>query len=288
MERKHERPKRIRDLLQVSQAWLQERGVESARLDAELLIAAALGESRLRLYLDLDRPLTEEELVAVRPLLARRGRREPVAYIVGEKEFYGHAFEVTSDVLVPRPDTESVVERALRFLPKDAQGTVADVCTGSGCIALAIALERPGLRVIATDVSADALGVAKRNIARHKLDDRVELRQGDLIAPLQGERDLLGLIANPPYIERREEPMLAPEIRLHEPALALYGEGPGGVGHHARILAAAAPMLCLGGFVVLESGHDQGPALQALAHPGFGPATLFEDLAGSVRGWRPA
>lgn len=268
----------------MSRTWLQERGVDSARLDAELLIAAALGESRLRLYLDLDRPLSDDELAAVRPLLARRGRREPVAYIVGEKEFYGHAFEVSSAVLVPRPDTESVVERVLRLLPKDVEGTVADVCTGSGCIGIAIALERPGVRVIATDLSADALEVARRNVAKHLLEARVELRQGDLLAPLRGERGLLGVVANPPYIERREEPDLAPEIRAHEPALALYGEGPSGVGHHQRILTEVASLLAPAGFVVLESGHAQGPDLLGLDHPGLESGTLFEDLGGSVRG----
>lgn len=284
MDRRKDRPRTIRELLAVSQAWLQERGVESARLDTELLLAHALNETRLKLYLDMDRPLTDEELSAFRPLLARRGKREPVAYIVGEKEFYGVPLFVTPAVLVPRPDTETVVERALSRLPEDEEGVVVDVCTGSGCIAVALAHERPRLRVIATDTSADALEVAARNVARHGLDDRVELRRGDLLAPVADLTGALGVVGNPPYIRHDEENDLAPEIRDHEPAIALYGEGRDALGHHARILAEARRLVAPGGFVVLEAGHDQEAALRALPHEGFSEPEVFRDLAGSVRG----
>lgn len=284
VEKRKDRPKTIRELLAVSQAWLAERGVESARLDAELLLAHALGETRLKLYLDMDRPLSAEELDAFRPLLARRGKREPVAYILGEKEFYGLPLHVTPDVLVPRPDSETVVERALDRLPEDAEGVVVDVCTGSGCIAVALAAHRPRLQVIGTDTSKAALAVAARNVARHGLEERVELREGDLLAPASEVRGALGVVGNPPYIRPAERDTLAPEVRDHEPALALYGEGPEAVGHHARILAQARDLVRPGGFVILEAGHEQAAALRGISHEGFSEAEIFRDLAGSVRG----
>ena len=262
--------------------------MESARLDTELLLAHALGESRVRLYMDLDRPLTPAELDVFRPLLARRGKREPVAYILGEKEFYGLPFEVGPDVLVPRPDTERVVELVLETIGADADGTLIDVCTGSGCIAIAIAAERPNLRVIATDLSPAALAVATRNVARHGLEERVEIREGDLLAPVLAERNVLGIVGNPPYIRPADRSSLAPDVKDYEPEMALFGQGSGSVGHHAQILAQAGAILCSDGFVLLEAGHDQEKELRELTHEGFAPGELFRDLGNRVRGacWR--
>ena len=288
VEKRNQPPKTIRELLRISQAWLAERKIESARLDTELLLAHALGESRVRLYMDLDRPLTPAELDVFRPLLARRGKREPVAYILGEKEFYGLPFEVGPDVLVPRPDTERVVELVLETIAPDVEGTVVDVCTGSGCIAIAIAKERPKLRVIATDLSPGALAVASRNVARHDLGNRVEIREGDLLAPVQTERDVLGIVGNPPYIRPDDRASLEPDVKDYEPEMALFGLGSGSVGHHAQILAQAGALLCADGFVLLEAGHDQENELCALPHDGFSSGTLFRDLGNRVRGafWR--
>lgn len=288
VEKRNQPPKTIRDLLRVSQAWLSERNVDSARLDAELLLAHALGETRVRLYMDLDRPLSAPELDAFRPLLARRGKREPVAYILGEKEFYGLAFDVGPEVLVPRPDTERVVELVLEQIAPQAEGTLVDVCTGSACIAIAIAKERPNLRLIATDVSATALAVAARNVARHDLCERVELREGDLLAPVLREQELVGVVGNPPYIRPEDEASLAPDVRDYEPALALFGQGAGALGHHAQILAAANRLVRPDGFVLLEAGHDQEQDLLALPHEGFLTGEVFRDLGNRVRGafWR--
>lgn len=268
----------------MSQAWLAERGVDSPRLDAELLLAHALRETRLRLYLDMDRPLTPAELEAFRPLLARRGKREPVAYIVGEKEFYGLTFEVTPAVLVPRPDTEIVVEEVLQRIPKDAACTIVDVCTGSGAIAIAIASERPLADLVATDISEDALAVAARNIERHQLGGRVTLRSGDLLEPVHELRNVAAVVANPPYVRAEARTELAPEVLDHEPALALFGEGVEALGHHARILEHAGQMLAPDGFVVMEAGYDQQVGLRALGAPTLGPAHIFRDLGDRVRG----
>lgn len=277
-------PRTIRELLAVSTDWLKKRGIPSARLDAELLLGHALGESRLNLYLDLDRPLSDAERDLFRPLLARRGRHEPVAYILGEKEFYGLPMRVTPAVLVPRPETEILVDKALERLPEDATGVVVDLCTGSGCVAIAIAHERPGLSVIATDLSPEALAIARENAERHGVAERVELREGDALEPV---RDLSGvklIVGNPPYIKPADEPSLMPDVREHEPHLALIGEGDDGLGVHRRVLEGARALLADDGAVMLEAGYDQEEGLLALPHPGLSAPEIYRDLAGLVRG----
>lgn len=284
-----DRPRTIRELLAATRPWLEKKGVESARLDAELLVAHALGMKRLDLYIDLDRPLSDDEITRIRALVVRRGQREPVAQILGERELYGLSFLVTPDVLVPRPETEHLIEVALARFPADTAGRFVDACTGSGCVAITLLRERPLLRAVATDVSAPALEVARRNAERHGVIDRLALRQGDLLAPCAGETfDFI--VANPPYIQERERTFLEPEVRDHEPGLALFGEGEDGLGHHRRILAAAAALLQPSGalegrapFVALEIGAGQGALCRALAPAGFAECTLEKDLAGLDR-----
>lgn len=263
----------IRELAAASRPWLEKKGVDNPRLDAELLIAHALGVKRLDLYLDWDRPLTDDEIARCRELIRRRGAREPVSLILGSKEFWGLPFKVTRDTLAPRPETELLVEVALEETAQDATGTFVDVCTGTGCVAIAILSERPGLRAIATDLSAAALAVARENAHNHGLADRFEPREADLLAGVTGP--LSFVVANPPYILPSERAALAPEVREHEPALALFGEDADGLGHHRRILAGAPSAR----FVALEIGHGQGQAMRAL--PGF--AALRKDLAGLDR-----
>src|SRR6059036_814050 len=176
----------------VAADYLQKHGADSARLDAELLLAHALKVRRLDLYLKFDRTLAEAELTAYRGLVARRAKGEPVAYLVGHREFMGLDFEVTPDVLVPNPDTEVLVQRAVA-IAREAAGPVrvADVGTGSGCIAIAITHYAPNAEVWATDVSREALEVAARNVARHQVGDRVHLAKGDLMQGLSGEFDVV-------------------------------------------------------------------------------------------------
>ena len=274
----------ITELLQKTTRWFEQRGIDTARLDAELLLGAVLKLDRLHLYMDLERPLVEAEVAAYRELVARRGRHEPVAYILGEREFYGHTLKVTPAVLIPRPDTECVVEQALERLSEDAEGTVIDVATGSGAIAIAIAKARPRLRVIATDISEAALEVARKNVARHALQERVELRQGDLLAPCDDVRDARLIVSNPPYIKRAAEADLMPDVRDYEPHLALFGQGTDGLDHHRQVVRQAERCLAPLGSLVFEIGFGQGEPALALRTPAFDAGRLFADYGGNTRG----
>ena len=198
-------------------AWMQadftQRGIDSPRLDADLLVAHVLGVKRLALFLDPDRPLVDAELTQIRALVARRRAREPIAYILGEREFYGRSFRVTRDVLIPRPDTEVLVDEAKRFLAGAPEGAVLDVCTGSGAVGVTLAAECAGRQVVVSDVSAEALAVAADNAARLDLGARLEARRGDLFAVVgEGER-FACITINPPYIGQVELPDLMPEVR---------------------------------------------------------------------------
>lgn len=268
-------------------AWMAkdfaQRGIESARLDAEVLAAHALGITRVGLYLDLDRPLVPAELDAMRALVVRRRTREPVAYIVGAKEHYGRPFLVTRDVLVPRPETELLIERSLVRLPERTDGVaprVLDLCTGSGIVAIGIAKEREDARVDATDVSPAALGVARQNAAKHGVVERVAFHEVDLW-PLDGARwDVV--VANPPYIARDETAELAPEL-AHEPELALFADEKG-LAVIRRIVVGARDRLTPAGVLLIEIGRGQGEAVRAMCmEHGFGSAELQKDLAGIER-----
>jgi release factor glutamine methyltransferase len=278
-----DKPKTIRELIAASRPWLEKKGVDNPRLDAELLVAHALGVRRIDLFLDLDRPLNDDEIARCRALVMRRGQREPVAQIVGEREFYGLSFTVTPDVLVPRPETEHLVETALARTPEDAAGLFVDACTGTGCVAISILKSRPGLRAVATELSSKALAVAAQNAEKHGVTARLTLLEGDLLSPCGNERGVRFIVANPPYIQDGERNDLAPEVVDHEPHLALFGEGPDGLGHHRRILDAARAMVVPGGFVALEIGASQGDACRALSAAGFGGCSVVKDLAGLDR-----
>lgn len=275
-------PRTIRELIAVSRPWLQKRGVDNPRLDAELLIAHALGLKRIELFMDWDRPLSDDEIARSRELIRRRGAREPVSLITGTQDFWTLTFLVTKDTLAPRPETELLVEHVLARVPKDATGTFVDVCTGTGCIAITVLHERPGLRAIATELSPAALEVARENAARNAVAERIELRLGDLLSPCR-ERGLLFAVANPPYITEAERASLAPEVGLHEPALALFGEEADGLGHHRRILDEARERVVEGGFCALEIGAAQGTAAGAIDVPGWRCTGTLKDLAGLDR-----
>ena len=239
-------------------------GLGTPRLDAEVLIAHVLGVDRVRLYMDLDRPLAADELAGVRALVIRRRQREPVAYLTGKREFYRRDFQVNPAVLIPRPDTETLIERALSLLPEDRPLRVLDLCTGSGAIAVTLAAERPNAHVLATDVSAAALEVAAANARKHGVGERVELRQGDLFAALAAGAHFDLIAANPPYVRDAEREELAGELH-HEPALALYG-GEEGLDVLQRLCAQVAGWLEPGGVALFEVGAGQAVAvLQLLA-----------------------
>ncbi len=266
-------------LIAWTQGYFARAAVDAPRLTAELLLAHALGCDRLRLYLDFDKPLLEPELARYRALVRRRAEGEPTAYLVGAKEFFGRSFRCDPRALVPRPETELLVEAALESLPPEG-GVALDLCTGSGCVGVTLALERPGARVLAADVSPHALALAAENAAR--LGARVELLEGDLFAPLPGELRFDVIAANPPYVPTGEIPKLAREVR-REPALALDGGGDG-LAVARRLVAEAPRRLRPGGALVVEMHETHERTLPALClDAGFATAEARRDLAGLPR-----
>ena len=253
--------------------YLAKRGVESARLDAERLLARALGLSRIELYTQHDRPLTEAERDAARELVQRRGAREPLAYVLGDWDFRRLTLRTDARALVPRPETEIVVERCLDLLRGVEEPRVLDVGTGSGAIALALAHEHPGARVVATDASQAALDLAQENAREHGLD--VTFVQADLLDGLDGPFDLV--VSNPPYVESDELAALEPEVRDWEPRSALVDEGQTG-----RLVADASRVL--EGWLVLEVHERHACDIAALlATTGYDSVRITLDLAGKER-----
>lgn len=259
-----------------------EAGIAGARLEAQLLLAHVLQCSRTQLYMGFDKPLAETELAGYRALIKRRLGGEPVAYLLGEHEFWGLPVYVDPTVLVPRPDTETVVEvaRATRA-DRAAPCRVLDLCTGSGAIALGLAKELPAAQIVATDVSAQAVAIAKRNVERNKFEGRIEVRHGDLFATVAGETfDLI--VSNPPYIATAVLATLSAEVK-REPVLALDG-GTDGLVFYDRICAQAMEHLAPGGALVVEHGFDQAETVRArFERAGFTDVALVHDLAKQPR-----
>jgi release factor glutamine methyltransferase len=273
---------RLLSVLTKAEGFLGTRGCATPRLDAQVLLAHVLGCERVRLYVDHDKPLGPEELDAYRGLIRRRAQREPVAYLVGEKEFWSLTLKVDRRVLIPRPDTEAVLEEARALWPAGGPAAFADLGTGSGCLACGLASLFPAARGVATDRSAEALAVAAENLARLGFAGRVETRLGDLLAPLTGERlDLV--VSNPPYVPSAELATLEPEIRLFEPRLALDG-GADGLSLVRALVQAAPEHLAPGGWLLLEVGDGAAETVAGLcAGVGLGEIHSRRDLAGLVR-----
>lgn len=261
-----------------TQAFFAKKGVDAPRLTAELLLAHALTCDRVRLYLEFDKPLGDAELARYRELVRRRAEGEPTAYLVGRKDFYGRPFRVDPRVLVPRPETELVLEAALAALPEG--GRALDLCTGSGCLAVSLALERNGARVVATDLSDGALAVARENAAA--LGAVVDLAQGDLWAAVHGDERFDVVVSNPPYIPAPELAGLPREVR-REPCIALDG-GEDGLAVLRRIVAGAPPRLRPGGALCVEMHESHADVLPGLClEAGFERAEARLDLAGLPR-----
>jgi release factor glutamine methyltransferase len=274
-------PQTLIDVLRLSTTYLGDHGSSSARLDSELRCAQALGLRRLDLYLQIDRPLDAEELTSIRELVRRRGKGEPVAYITGTREFYGRAFTVTPDVLVPRPDTESLVERAVAFLRArpGAELRVADLGTGSGCIAITLAAEIPGMQVVATDVSPPALAVAQANAAA--LGIEVSFKECSWADDLDGRFDLI--VSNPPYVTTEELDAVDRDVRDFEPRGALLG-GEDGLDAYRALLASVRDHVTTARLMLeVDPRHAQG--VEALVSATFPGATTSEipDLTGRTR-----
>jgi len=272
------------EVLKRTEAWLKERGSASPRLDAQLLMGRVLGMDRVQLYLNFDKPLNDDELGRLRALVRRRGEREPMAYLLGEREFWSLRFAVGPGVLVPRPDTETLVRAALPHCAAgDAAGPVfvADVGCGSGCVGMAIASEVPEVRVFATDRSRAALDCARENAAALGLADRVALLMGDLLDPVPASRPIDVVVSNPPYIASEVLATLEPEVRDHEPREALDG-GADGLDIYRRLIPAAAARARRA--VLVEIGFDQADAVRALFEAaGLREVQVIRDLGGNDR-----
>jgi release factor glutamine methyltransferase len=315
-------PKLLLDYLKLASDHLAAKGIESARLDAELLLADALGLTRMQLYTSHDRPLAADEVDRFRTLLRRRASREPVAYILGRREFWSLDFAVDRRVLIPRPETETLVDAAVRACtgklaaagaettydsvsegdgavqegeasngaatsPKAARaallaGRVLDIGTGSGAIAVALAVELPGLALVAIDESAASLEVAPRNAAKHGVHERIEFRCGDLYEALDASDVFDVIVSNPPYCKESEVAGMEPEVRDWEPKGALVG-GADGMDPTARIIEGAPRHLTRDGWLILEVGTQAGDVRATLARGGWRDVRTLRDLAGRER-----
>ena len=271
--------------------WTDERfrreGLNTPRLDAEVLLAETLGVDRVALYTHFDQPLHPEELARFKKLLQRRLQREPVAYIIGRREFWSLTFKVTPDVLIPRPETEILVAEALEVLPPATTARpfrILEIGTGSGAISVALAKEFPSASLVATDVSAKALAVAQENASLLGVGDRIQFLRGDLFIPLKRESAFELIITNPPYIPQDYFPSLPPEVRDFEPRVALDG-GRDGLAFFRRILPRLGEYLSPEGWVLAEigAGQDQKVRQMAAANPDLDSCDFLPDLAGIKR-----
>lgn len=283
-------PWTVQRLLEWTAPFFTRKAVDSPRLSAELLLAHVLGISRIKLYTDYQRRLSPAELSKYRELVSRAGEQEPVAYLTGRAHFFNLELDVNRDVLIPRPDTEVLVENVIRILRTQAgmeTPRVLDLCTGSGCIAAAIAANVKSATVAATEINPKSAAVARANIAKLRLADRVCCLEGDLYDALVHPSDRQAyhiIVANPPYIPTDQIGALDRSVRDYEPIGALDG-GLDGLAVHRRILDGAAERLAVGGHVLLEIAFDQGAAaLEAIArYPLLVEHRLLKDYAGRDR-----
>ena len=270
-----------------ARVWLAAAGIESAAAEADLIARHVLGLRRVDLPLQRARLLTPAERRRLSGLLHRRGTRVPLQYLLGEVDFWGLSIRVTRDVLVPRPETEGLVERVLSFLGGDPAGTVVDVGTGSGAIALAVASVCPRLHVWASDLSPGAVRVARGNARRLGVEGRLRVFTGDLLEPFAGRvppRPIRVLVSNPPYVAPGDRSRLAPEVVMHEPTVALFASDRG-LGVIRRLIEGAADFLPAGALLALEIGEDLGAEVRALLNAAgtWHGVRIERDLAGRDR-----
>lgn len=257
----------IQKLLTWTTQYFTDKGIDSPRLSAEMLLSHVLGIDRIALYTDFDKVVSEQKRTALRELVKRAAGSEPIQYLIGKTEFYSMGFEVCPDCLIPRPETELLIERAIEFLrTRNGKQAVCDLCTGCGCIAIAIAKNYSDARIVATDISDAALAVAARNIQTHQLSEKINLIQGDLFEPLipqidQYQFDLI--VCNPPYVSSGEYEKLDANVRNYEPKIALHA-GTEGLDIYRRICDKMGDFLKPDASVILEIGYAQGPAVRQL------------------------
>lgn len=283
-------------------AWMSDaftkKGLDSPRLSAELLLSHVIGCERLRLYMDADRPATALERENLRELVSRALTHEPVQYLVGKAFFFGLPFKVDKRVLIPRPATETIVEHILQHArctpgfggPSGEGLLIADICTGSGCIAIALAKQLPGARIVAPDISADALALARENAITHAVAERIEFLEGDLFEPLldhpvtRAKNSLHYLVSNPPYIPDHEWAACDRNVRDHEPHIALRG-GVDGLDCVRRVIQGGPTLVRPGGLMLVEVADSTAPAALELmkAQPAMAEAEILKDFEGLPR-----
>ena len=267
--------------------YLKRSGSPSARLDTQLLIGHVCGLDKVQLYVQFERPLQPDELDALRALFKRRAGHEPVAYILGTKAFYGRDYDVDTTVLIPRPETEHLVDAVTEYLDeKDIEApNIVDVGTGSGCITVTLAAEWSGALVLGVDISADALRMAAHNADKHAVRERVKLTQGHLLEPVQTQASVDVIVSNPPYLDAPLMESLMADVRDYEPTTALDG-GRDGLDLIRPLIDDSARVLKPGGLLAMEIAHDaQAAAVQALLeeHPAFSTRQTIPDYAGIAR-----
>ena len=285
-------PATVREMQAMARAFLERKELPEARLEADLLVAHALGLPRLGMLLQLDRPVEPAEIDRARDALVRRARREPVAYITGEREFYGRPFCVGPGCLIPRPETEGIVDLAKDWMrqglvPVDAR--ILDLGTGSGALAISLALEWPKATVVAAELSADALAWARRNGERHAAQVAWHLGDGFEVARREGPFDLV--VSNPPYVRRADLPSLAPEVRDHEPHEALFAPDGDPDAFLRRLLEGWSQWMAPLGRMIVELGYDQSPRVLGLLRQSGLEGELVRDLSRIERlasAWKPA
>ncbi len=271
----------IMPLLKKAQGYLSQKGIENPRLSAEVLLAHCLGLRRIDLYLNYDRPLTEEELSTYRKLISKRARHYPLQYLTGEVEFYSLKFLVTEGVFIPRPETEVLVERVKEVI--EGTATVADIGTGCGVVAISLAKVLPTASFYASDISEEALEIAVENAKKNGVEGRITFLLGSLFSPFQGlEGKLDAVVSNPPYIPEEKLVGLPDEVRLYEPKSAIDG-GKGGMELLKRIITEALPYLREEGILALEVGDSQAQSVMHLMKEGYVKIETFPDLNGVDR-----
>lgn len=274
----------VRRILEWTVPHLKSHGSESARLDAEILLAHARGCPRIQLYTNYDEPLTDTQRATMRDLVKRRAAAEPVAYLVGHREFFGLDFQVTKDVLIPRPDTETLIVEAIESLKSQTAARVLDVGTGSGCIAITLAVNCPNVSITAIDLSPAALDIARANADKHNVGDQIRWLTGDLLAPLTAGEQFDLIASNPPYIASAEIETLSADVRLHEPRSALDG-GSDGLDVIHRLIADAPRHLVSQGKLLIEISGEQADAVTQLltANGHYDDIAVLKDLAKQPR-----
>lgn len=273
----------VLSVLRAAEGWFVQHGIEAPKRSAELLLGKALGVDRLQLYLQHDRPLTDEERATMRALTLRRGKHEPIAHVLGSWSFRGLELETSSDALIPRPETEDLAGIVIEMAPSGAR--IVDLGCGTGAIAIAVAKERSDVTVVAVDLSKNALALAQRNVARHELSERVQLRHGSWWQACSEDGPFDVCVSNPPYVDPALPELLASDVRAFEPPLALFSPSGDPAACYRDICAGVSMHLKSGGVLAMETGVGASEAALAVlrACDVLSEVELRKDLAGIDR-----